>query len=112
VVVNEIKDLKKRGYLVEQLTPYQFRVECILDLYPTRKRFHNIATQERGEYPVNKLNVLTAFIDAHVAKADAILDEAIAAGKEDVSFLSQDGSKTRRRWLGENNPGWWTRYSR
>ena len=110
MVINEIKELEKRGYYIEKLTPYQFRVECVIDLYPVRRRFHNIATQQRGEYPVDKLKVLTAFIDRHVLAADQILDMAIAEGKEDVSFLEPSSSSGRRKWLGENNPGWWTKY--
>jgi len=36
---------------VKQLTPYQYRVNGILDLYPVRLKFHNIKTQKRGKFP-------------------------------------------------------------
>jgi hypothetical protein len=60
----EIEILQKRGYQVHELTPYQFRVESILDLYPKRRRYHNITTQERGHYPPAK--DLPAFVEAQV----------------------------------------------
>jgi hypothetical protein len=107
----EIKALKKRGYQVEELTPYQFRVECVLDLYPVRRRFHNIANQERGEYPnypMAKMEKLIAFVDEQVKAADDLLDAAIKAGA--IPDHSDSGNPTeRRRWLSTVNPVWWSK---
>lgn len=46
----EIIQLKEKGYLVISLTPYQFRINGILDLYPTNHRYHHIPTDKRGSY--------------------------------------------------------------
>lgn len=46
----EILALARNGYDVQELTPYQFRINDALDLYPTQRRFHNLKTQRRGRY--------------------------------------------------------------
>lgn len=35
---------------VEEITPYQFRIDGFLDIYPTNQKFHNIETGKRGFY--------------------------------------------------------------
>src|SRR5688572_28549993 len=40
----EILALRQDGFDVRQLTEYQFRVDGKLDLYPTHRRYHDIAT--------------------------------------------------------------------
>lgn len=42
--------LRDDGYRVEELTPYQFRINRALDLYPTGRRWHNLKTGRRGSY--------------------------------------------------------------
>lgn len=52
-VRNKVKDEINtfRGvYEMEWLTPYQCRIEGILDLYPTHRKFHNLITNERGGF--------------------------------------------------------------
>lgn len=46
----EIFALAADGYHVKPLTPYQFRINGKLDLYPTCNRYHNLVTQKRGSY--------------------------------------------------------------
>jgi len=47
---------KHEGLSVKTFTPYHFRViymrrtDKILDIYPTRNRYHNIVTDERGSF--------------------------------------------------------------
>jgi len=45
---NEILSLK--GHIVKQLTPYQFRIDGKVDVYPTHNRYHILATGKRGDY--------------------------------------------------------------
>lgn len=89
-------------------------MECVLDLYPTRKRFHNIANQKRGEYPDPwrvKTKVLIAFVDEQVKAADEILDAAIKNGQlDDLSGCKEPGQ--RRRWLNANNQPWFTKLAK
>lgn len=110
----EIEALHKRGYQVEKKTPYQFRIECVLDLYPKRKRYHNIANQERGEYPFGfgkkSLQALTAFVDAQIKAADEILDHAIRDGQLDELKGTEPGQ--RRKWLNANNEPWFTKIAK
>lgn len=111
----EIKALKAKGYQVEELTPYQYRVECVLDLYPTRKRFHNISNQARGAYPFGyekkAMQKLIVFVDEQVKAADAILDAAIKNGQlDDLSGCKEPGQ--RRRWLNANNQPWFTKHAK
>lgn len=42
--------LEKCGVKIEKKSEYHFRVEGKLDLWVTNQKFHNLATQERGEY--------------------------------------------------------------
>lgn len=42
--------LNHRGVHVLRVTDYQFRVNEILDIYPTNKKYHVLETGERGEY--------------------------------------------------------------
>lgn len=46
----EINSLSMAGYLVEQKTEHQFRINNTLDLYPVNNRYHNIRTGQRGTY--------------------------------------------------------------
>jgi hypothetical protein len=46
--VEAIGKLKRRGYEVQELTPYQFRINGLVDLYPIHNRWHNLQTGERG----------------------------------------------------------------
>jgi hypothetical protein len=46
--VEAIGKLKRRGYEVQELTPYQFRINGLVDLYPIHNRWHNLHTGERG----------------------------------------------------------------
>lgn len=45
-----IEALRDHGHHVERITEYQFRVNSTLDLYPTRRRYHDIPTGHRGFY--------------------------------------------------------------
>lgn len=51
--VKEIWALLKKGHKVSQLTPYQFRINGVLDLFPVHCRYRNIKTNKRGFYPSN-----------------------------------------------------------
>ena len=46
----EIESLKSDGFEVKQLTPYQFRVNGQLDLFPIHNRYHDIKRNVRGGY--------------------------------------------------------------
>jgi hypothetical protein len=46
----EIKNLVKEGFHIEQKTEYQFRVNEQLDLYPIHNRYHDIKANKRGSY--------------------------------------------------------------
>lgn len=58
---SEIKALRSNGFDVRELTPYQFRVDGQLDLFPTHKRFHFILGNKRGGYQ-NAITVATRFL--------------------------------------------------
>ena len=55
--------LRDEGFRVEQLTPYQFRIHDVLDLYPTRQRYHDIVRNERGDY-LDPLTIATRIVRA------------------------------------------------
>ena len=42
--------LQTKGYRVHQFTPYQFRINGFMDVYPVNRKWHNIRTGERGTY--------------------------------------------------------------
>lgn len=43
-------DIAISGHAVIFLTPYQIRVDGVLDLYPTSRLYHHIPTKERGSF--------------------------------------------------------------
>lgn len=45
---DEIMALKGEGFDVKEMTPYQFRINGRLDLYPIHNRWHDIKTNTRG----------------------------------------------------------------
>ncbi len=47
----EIFALRSKGRKVIEITPYQYRIDDTIDLYPTSSKFHNIKTGDRGKYP-------------------------------------------------------------
>ena len=46
----EILALREHGFHVEALTDYQYRINGRLDLFPTRRRFHDVLINRRGSY--------------------------------------------------------------
>lgn len=44
----EIESLSDFGYFVVKITPYQYRVDGLFDLYPIHNRWHNLKTNKRG----------------------------------------------------------------
>lgn len=45
-VIKEFRDL---GFEVEKISPYQFRFNDSIDIYPSNKKYHNLKTKVRGE---------------------------------------------------------------
>lgn len=45
-----LPELEELGYTVERKTEYQFRINGVLDIYPTNAKFHNIKTGKRGSF--------------------------------------------------------------
>lgn len=46
-----LKDFEEiMGYDIISLTPYQFRVNNELDIYPTNKKYHILSSGKRGVY--------------------------------------------------------------
>lgn len=50
----EILALKRAGFSVRELTPYQFRINGRLDLFPIHRRWHDVKTNTRGSYKAAK----------------------------------------------------------
>lgn len=46
----EILALPEHGFTVTELTPYQFRVNGQIDLYPIHRRYHDVKKNKRGNY--------------------------------------------------------------
>jgi len=91
-----MKALERRGYEVKRLSHYQYRLECVFDLYTVRFRWHNIANNTRGSWHGMNENQLCELINQQVAIADAILDRMIAAGEitEDGEPIAVYGGKS------------------
>ncbi|QOR55583.1 MAG: hypothetical protein UMS36scaffold28_73 [Phage 59_13] len=54
--IREIIGCEKNGFVVTRLTEYQYRINEQLDFYPLHRRWHDIKTNERGDYK-NALNL-------------------------------------------------------
>lgn len=53
---NEILGLREKGFKVEQKSEYHFRINGVLDIWPTHNRWHYLKENSRGGYPhVNAL---------------------------------------------------------
>lgn len=104
----EIEYLSSRGYEIERVTHYQFRVESVFDMFPRRKRCFNLANKVWGYYPDNLVK-LVKFVDEQVAIADKILDEAIAAGRiQDEDEPVVQGRREYRE-SDDHRAAFWTR---
>jgi len=72
------EDLSKtlgQHYNVRKLSPYHFRVEGQIDLYPTNRLFHVIATGERGHYDKPGLLLKLRLREAEASKPALDPDE-------------------------------------
>lgn len=67
----ELKAIRKAGFDVLELTPYQFRVNHVIDLYPKRRKFHNIKSKQRGHYPIERKELLEFLNQQTVAESMA-----------------------------------------
>ncbi len=101
---NMMAKLKAKGYQVERLTQWQYRIECVFDLYIVRFRFHNIANGQRGNWSGLNEYHLCKLIDKHVAIADSILDAEIKAGR-----ITPDGEVVGVRNRDVDSAIWWTK---
>lgn len=63
-----LEALFKSYSIVNVNAGYHFRVNDMLDLFPTNYRFHNLRTGKRGSYPPSPKEKLIAFIDAQLAQ--------------------------------------------
>lgn len=46
----DIKALESKGYKIKRITPYCFRINNSVDVFPTNRRFHVLKTGLRGTY--------------------------------------------------------------
>lgn len=46
----EIRSLSAKGFSVQELSPFQFRIDGALDLYPVHRRYHVLNGDRRGTY--------------------------------------------------------------
>lgn len=46
----EILAMKQKGFDVQELTPYHFRIDGTLDLFPVHKLYHFLPLNVRGDY--------------------------------------------------------------
>lgn len=48
--VEQLLDMKKEGFKIVELSPYQFRVNDVLDIYPIHHRYHDLKKNRRGGF--------------------------------------------------------------
>ena len=48
--VEDIQHLVAKGFTVAELTPYHYRVDGALDLFPVHRRYHHLPSGKRGGY--------------------------------------------------------------
>ncbi|HNX02159.1 MAG TPA: hypothetical protein PLE33_05945 [Candidatus Cloacimonas sp.] len=68
----QIIALSKYGYDVKELTPYQFRINGILDIYPTRNKYHFLPMNKRGEIDKPYRQFLKQFISQKQTTSQAV----------------------------------------
>lgn len=44
-----IKEFRRMGFEVKELTPFQIRFNDCIDVYPSNKRFHDLKNNVRGD---------------------------------------------------------------
>ena len=44
-----IKEFRRMGFEVRELTPFQYRFNECIDIYPANKRFHDLKNNVRGD---------------------------------------------------------------
>lgn len=56
--IDDILALDFYGYTVIEITPYHFRINGIMDLFPMSMKYHFIPTKKRGFYPKDVMKFL------------------------------------------------------
>jgi hypothetical protein len=86
----EIKHLVKKGYQVQAFTPYHFRINGKLDMWPgRRRRFHNRVNGERGQYPLDNKD-LVAFMEKQLAVSTSEKPADVLPGKRWLTAATQE----------------------
>lgn len=44
-----IKELRELGFEVKEVTSFQFRINEMIDIYPSNRKYHNLITRKRGD---------------------------------------------------------------
>ena len=47
---NDFKVLEGKGFEVKKFTDYQYRINKVLDIFPTSQYYHDIKNNKRGDY--------------------------------------------------------------
>ena len=47
--IRSAKELRELGFEVKEISKFQFRINEILDIYPTNKKYHNLKTDVHGD---------------------------------------------------------------
>jgi hypothetical protein len=61
--LKELDTAKKAGFRIEEMTPYQFRINGRLDIYPIRRRYHDVKRDARGTYNATVTEFLKEFFE-------------------------------------------------
>lgn len=61
-----VESLRLQGYSIRHVSPYQIRINEMLDIYPSNKRWHFLGDNSRGDLRV-KLNKVEQFIKHKLA---------------------------------------------
>lgn len=83
----EIEDLRAMGFNIKVFTPYHWRVDNKIDVFPSKKSYHNIVVGDRGHYEKD----LKTFLSRVVFPRKSLDTKA-------------DLEKRNREWEEANNP--------
>jgi hypothetical protein len=51
-----IADFERMGFEVKEVSPFQYRFNDCVDIFPSNKRFYDLKTRERGDIRGKNLN--------------------------------------------------------
>lgn len=97
----EITGLARRGFQTEQFNDYHYRINGILDVWPTKQKYHHLPTNERGVFK-NYAWLIEKFLSKAVGRGEKKTQEGSVIDNMKMLETIKWGT-----WIITRVPGGW-----